>query len=62
MHKHKGDKQKKGDPIDLGLSEQSQIQGGAGMKLRGETNEQTQRPTAKTETVSSDRGSFKSKC
>lgn len=33
-------------------------------KLRGDTGEKTQRPTAKTETLKDDqgRGSFKSKC
>jgi hypothetical protein len=61
MHKHKGDKHSTGNPIDLGLSSQSKIEGGSAMKLRGETNEQSQQPTSKSESVSSDRGKFPSK-
>lgn len=57
-----GDKAKTGNPIDLGLSEHSKVDGGTSRKLRGETGESTQRPTAKTESVKSDRGTFKSKC
>ena len=62
MHKHKGDKHSTGEPIKLGLSEQTAVSGGTRAMLRGETNEESQRPTAKSETVKSDRGSFKSKC
>lgn len=63
MELGKGDKYTKaGNPIDLGLSSQEAIKGGTKMPLRGETSEATQRPTSKSETVSSDRGSFKSKC
>lgn len=62
MQKHKGDKYRPGEPIDKGLTESHAISGGAGAKLRGETNEQTQRPVDKTESVKSDRGTFPSKC
>ena len=62
MQKHKGDKHNTGEPIKLGLSEQTAVSGGTRAMLRGETNEESQRPTAKSETVKSDRGSFKSKC
>jgi hypothetical protein len=57
-----GDKHSTGNAMDLGLTEQSAVDGGTKRKLRGETSLKTQRPTAKTETVSSDRGSFPSKC
>ena len=43
-----------------GLTETSKIDNKA--KLRGETGEKSQRPTAKTESISSDRGTFKNKC
>lgn len=59
---NKGYKHTPGDPLDKGLTDVSVIPGGTSMKLRGETNEQTQRPVAKTESVKSDRGTFKSKC
>lgn len=55
-----GDKHKTGTPIDLGLTEQDSFD--KGMKLRGETDIKTQRPTATTKKVSSDRGSFTDKC
>ena len=58
----KGDKPKVGDPIDLGLSSQSRVSGGTATKLRDETSLATQRPVAKTESVKSDRGTFKNKC
>ena len=51
-----------GSPIDLGLTEQSAVKGGAQMPLRGETSEATQRPTSKTESMKTDRGTFKNKC
>lgn len=57
-----GDKVKMGKPIELGLSERSVVKGGSAMPLRGEVSEATQRPTCKVETVSSDRGSFRTKC
>lgn len=56
----KGDSYRQGSPMDKGLSEQSSFDEKA--KLRGETNEASQRPTGKTESVKSDRGSFKSRC
>lgn len=57
----KGDKSSvSGNPIDMGLSERSGFSHDG--KLRGETSEKEQRPKAKTETVSSDRGSFKNRC
>lgn len=31
-------------------------------KLRGETGEKSQRPTGKTESLKTDRGTFKNKC
>jgi len=58
----KGGKYKMAKPIDLGLSESSSIEGGSKMPLRGENNIQQQRPVGTVKTVSSDRGSFKSKC
>lgn len=56
----KGDKYSAGEPLSDGLSERESINEKA--KLRGETGESTQRPTGKTESVSSDRGTFKNKC
>jgi len=55
-----GDKPKMGKALDLGLSDRESIKGGSSMPLRGETNEKSQRPTAMSKTVSSDRGSFQS--
>ena len=43
----------------LGLSEQQKFD--VKKPLRGETNEKSQRPTQKTESVKTDRGSFKMK-
>lgn len=43
----------------LGLSEQTKINVKA--PLRGETNEKSQRPVSKAESVKTDRGSFKIK-
>lgn len=51
-----------GNPIELGLSSQMKVEGGSAMKVRGETNEMTQRPKGEVKTVSSDRGSFKDLC
>lgn len=51
-----------GAPIDLGLSEQMKIPGGSAMKLRGETDEATQRPMGENRTVKADRGSFPDLC
>ena len=45
---------------DLGLTEKSSID--KKMKLRGETNEKSQRPVAKDKSIKSDRGTFKDKC
>ncbi len=45
---------------ELGLTEQSSIDYKA--KLRGETGEAGQRPTATDKSVKSDRGAFKNKC
>lgn len=57
----KGDKYSiKGSPIDMGLS--SQEAHDKQTPLRGETNEMEQRPKATTKKVSSDRGTFPSKC
>lgn len=57
----KGDKATiSGDPTDMGLNERSGFDHKT--KLRGETSEATQRPTGKTKSVSSDRGTFKDKC
>lgn len=55
-----GDKHKvSGDTVkELGLNDQSKIEGGTAMKLRGENNEAEQKPMLKKHTVSSDRGSF----
>jgi len=55
-----GDSPGTNSDVDAGLSERSSFSND--MKLRGETSEATQRPTAKTESVKSDRGSFKCKC
>lgn len=44
-----------------GLSEQSKFQASK-VSPRKETNESEQRPQATTESVKSDRGTFKSKC
>lgn len=58
----KGDPYKvSGDPIDLGLNEQYACKDGTKMKLRGETDEGSQRPTRPTESIKSDRGTFKHK-
>lgn len=54
-------KYKTGSPLDLGLSSQSVISGGSRAKLRGETSEATQRPVSSSESISSDRGTFKSR-
>ena len=48
------------NPIDMGLSSQERYEHDT--KLREETNEMEQRPKAKTKKVSSDRGTFPSKC
>lgn len=45
---------------DKGLIERSKID--HKMPLRKETSEATQRPTAQTKSVKSDRGTFKDKC
>jgi len=44
----------------LGLTEKSPID--KEQKLRKETDLKSQRPEAKTESISSDRGTFKNKC
>ena len=51
-------KAKTGNPIELGLSEQSFIQGGTAAKIRQVTNEETQKPASSKMKISSDRGSF----
>jgi len=57
----KGDKASvSGNPIDLGLSSREAYTHDT--KLRGSTGDQTERPTCKSESISSDRGTFKSKC
>jgi len=57
----KGDKPSTGgNPIDMGLSEREGFDHST--KLRNETSDKEQRPKAKTKSVSSDRGTFKSKC
>ena len=56
----KGDKPGTNSDVDAGLSERSSFD--SNMKLRGETGEGTQRPTATTKTVKTDRGSFTDKC
>jgi len=55
----KGNKYKPGEPIQDGLSERANIKDGP---IRAETGEATQRPKSTTETVKSDRGSFKNRC
>jgi len=57
-----GDKPKMGNPVDLGLNDQSKVDGGTRMKLRDETDLETQRPKARNKKVSSDRGTFTDKC
>jgi len=47
---------------DLGLSEQSRIEGGSKMMLRYETSEATQRPEGHDKTIHDERGTFKDKC
>lgn len=54
-----GDKYSPKEPIADGLAERESF---SKDNLRGETSEATQRPTGKTETVKSDRGTFKSRC
>ena len=57
----KGDKATVGgDPIDLGLSSRDAYK--HDQELRGKTDDNTQRPEGRTKSVSSDRGTFKSKC
>jgi len=51
-----------GSPIELGLSAQEFVPGGSAMKLRGETNEATQRPKAINKKIKADRGTFESIC
>ena len=55
-----GDKPGTNTDVDHGLSERESFDNQ--MKLRGETNEATQRPTSETESLSTDRGTFKCKC
>lgn len=57
----KGDKSTiTGNPVDMGLNEREGFKHDD--KLREETSEKEQRPKAKTKSVSSDRGTFPSKC
>ena len=56
----KGTKYSPPDALSDGLSDRESFSHDG--KLRGETSEATQRPTAKTKSMSSDRGTFKDKC
>lgn len=47
-----------GDPIDLGLSTQMFLPEGSAGKVRGETDEATQRPQSMMGTIKADRGTF----
>ena len=47
-----------GDPINLGLSTQMFLPGGTAGKIRGETDEATQRPQSMPMTIDADRGDF----
>lgn len=60
-HLGKGDKPTiSGDPQDLGLNSREGYEHTT--KLRQETDIESQKPKAQTKSVSSDRGTFKSKC
>ena len=56
----KGTKYSPATPIDDGLSSRESFEHKT--KLREDTGDMTQRPKATDKTISSDRGSFKSKC
>lgn len=61
MQKHgTGDKYSPKDPMADGLASRESVD--HKKPLRGDTGEATQRPTGKTETVKSDRGTFRSRC
>lgn len=55
-------KAKVGNPIDLGLSAQSKVEGGTMAEIAGSTGDMTQRPKSVIKSVSSDRGTFPDIC
>jgi hypothetical protein len=55
-------KAKVGNPIDLGLSSQSKVDGGTMAQISANTGDMTQRPKTMVKSVSSDRGTFSDLC